>query len=514
MATLTGSVFQDVDFDNIFNAGAGDTPLASVSLFLDRNGNGTFEPDVEESAISDANGGYSFTDVPAGDVVLINATPPVGLAASNTPAFISLTEGDPIIFDVANQPVAAPPDPVPPIVPGGTGSIAGVMFIDLNRDGLYDPVTEPTRSGIEIFIDTNNDGIRQASEPITASDDAGFYDFSGLAPGLYVLRFSPGGDFTATTDNPAVVEVLPGTVTGFSADPDNPGLLLANTAGGQVIPNSIYGFVVNDLNGNGLIDFGEPGVAGVEVTAGGESTTTDEDGFYVIDGLDVEVPGADDPQNPYEQFVAVVDPSGFSRTFTVEFTSPTGDLIGINDQVVVPSPFTFTSPVLDGQPGVTDVVVTPGGSALANATILTPVLTPPIPVADSITGFFFNDFNGNGVADFGEPGVPGAEVFIDFNNDKEISENEPVVETNGEGLFGFFELTQTFPQATNYIVRTDILTGALNAEDGPFYSTPIPVISGVGVEVLRTSGVSVAIGGFQPVPDFPTPPQLDDTVIL
>jgi hypothetical protein len=517
VATLTGTVFQDVDFDNIFNTGAGDTPLANVNLFVDRNGNGTFEPEVEQSAISGADGIFSFVDIPAGDVVLVQPTPPAGLAVGNTPVFLPLVDGETVVFDVSNQ-IVAPPPPPPPVVPTGTGSIAGTIFVDLNRDGLYDPALEPTRAGVGVYIDTNNDGSRQGNEPLVTSNEAGFYDFSGLAAGLYVLRFNPEDDFVATTDNPAVVEVLPGLVTGFNVDPDEPGLLIANTPGGQVIPNSIYGFVVNDLNGNGLIDFGEPGVPGVEVRADGETATTDADGFYVISGLDVAVPGADDPQNPYEQFVSENDASGFGRTITVEFVAPTGEILGINDQVVFPSPYSFTSPIIDvNRPGITDVFVVPGGSAIANATIVTPVLVPPIPVADSITGFFFNDFNGNGVADPGEPGVSGADIFIDFNNDKTITEGEPVVTTNGEGLFGFFELTQNFPAATNFIVRADALTGSLDSTEGPFYSTPVPVVSNVGgngLDVLRTAGVTVAIGGFVPTPDFPTPPAISDTVIF
>ncbi len=514
VATLTGTVFQDVDFDNIFNVGAGDTPLANVNLFLDRNGNGTFEPDIEQSTISGADGVYSFVDILAGDVVLVQP----GAVTGNTPAFLPLVDGETVIFDVSTQVVAPPePPPPPPVVPTGTGSIAGTTFIDLNRDGLYDPFLEPTRAGVEIYIDTNNDGIRSGNEPQVTSNEAGFYDFSGLGAGLYVLRFSPGGDFAATTDNPAIIEVSPGLITGFDFDPDEPGLLVANTPGGVVIPNSIYGFVVNDLNGNGLIDFGEPGVAGIEVRADGESATTDDDGFYVISGLDVEVPGANDPRNPFEQFVSENDPSGFGRTITVEFVAPTGELLGINDEILFTSPFSFTSPILGEKEGATDVFVVPGGSALANATILTPVLAPAIPVADSITGFFFNDFNGNGVPEPGEPGVPNADVYIDFDNDKAISEGDPVVTTDEDGLFGFFELTQTFPQASSFIVRADGLTGSLDSAEGPFYTTPVPVVSNVGgngIDILRDFGVSVTIGGFVPVPDFPTPPELSDTVIL
>jgi hypothetical protein len=66
-------------------------------------------------------------------------------------------------------------------------------------------------------------------------------------------------------------------------------------------PNSIGGMVYEDLNGNGMYDEGEPGIAGVEVRLSSRNNprnvdtrkgsgihryaTTDEDGMYVFEDV-------------------------------------------------------------------------------------------------------------------------------------------------------------------------------------------------------------------------------------
>lgn len=496
MAIVQGTVFQDLNFDLLFNPG--DVPLGGVTVFDDSNNNNIFDPG-EPFAISELDpnaatgaGVYSLT-VPDGSSPLVSvdlSTLPPGLVPTNTPNLLPfIAAGDPPFdFNVSN---VLPPVSPPPVIPGGFGVISGTVFIDLNNDGLFDPVVpptdlegEPTSSGVEVFIDLNNDGIRQGNEPLTVSDNDGFYDFE-VPPGVYVLRFNPEGGFEATTDNPAIVEVFPNTIT--------------YVLNGQVIPNSIYGFVINDLNGNGIPEPNEPGFAGVEVMAGGESAITDADGFYLIDGLDIEIPGANDPQNPFEQFIAENDPSSFSRTFTVEFVNPSGALVDING-VVVPSPFGFTSPVVDEDSlnALTTVVVTSGGSAQANATIVPPVLTPPVPVADSLTGFLFEDSNGNSAFDLGETAGAGAgaTVFIDSNGSGVLDPGEPEATADSDGIFGFFNLNSTNPGVTSYPVRVQGLEGSLSAgapTGAAFvYTTPVLDVSSTTVG----AGASVAIGFF------------------
>ena len=48
---------------------------------------------------------------------------------------------------------------------------------------------------------------------------------------------------------------------------------------------SLSGMVFHDYNGNGLLDPGEPGITGAEVTVGSQSFISDENGLYWIGGL-------------------------------------------------------------------------------------------------------------------------------------------------------------------------------------------------------------------------------------
>lgn len=89
-----------------------------------------------------------------------------------------------------------------------TSSFAGTLWQDDNGDGFID-AGEPRLPGRTVFIDTNEDGIFDAGEPsqVTLADDpttptineAGTYEFAGLADGQYtVLQILPS-DWTQTS---------------------------------------------------------------------------------------------------------------------------------------------------------------------------------------------------------------------------------------------------------------------------------------------------------------------------
>jgi|GEM_PF-2462883 len=47
---------------------------------------------------------------------------------------------------------------------------------------------EPTRSGVQVYIDSNDNGSLDANEPVETTDENGLYEFANLAPGDYVIR--------------------------------------------------------------------------------------------------------------------------------------------------------------------------------------------------------------------------------------------------------------------------------------------------------------------------------------
>lgn len=491
MSTLNGTSFNDINFNGIFDAG--DISIPNVTVFLDSNGNGLPES-LEAVTITDINGFYSFSNLTAGNYIVGQVVPPgFTRTTASTPVALTGTEATPVSFNIAN--VGA----VTPVVPSLSGNISGAVFVDNNLLGfynyvyddngniildpngvypenqLYDPFTDATLPNIPVYIDLNNDGFLNSNEPLTFTNEAGFYNFNVLPPGSYLLRLAQPfevtgensilGELLETTGTPLVVDVFGGSTTRADI--------------GTVVPNSVYGKVINDLNGNGFPEATEPGIQGVTVfidsngnnvfDLGEKSTVSNFDGAYIIRGLDTNVGQESNEvlaQNPYLAYQLLVDPLSVANSFAVTSVPPT-------------TAYVRTSP-LDG--ATVDAPVIPDGSAQVNF-LYAFAPTPTAVLPDSITGFVFNDFNGDGIVQPGEPTRPGAELYLDLNNNRDLDAGEPVSISDAAGSFGFLALAT--PE--DYIVRTT----------GEFLTTAVPnVILGVG----QAAQVAVGLASFEPNP--------------
>lgn len=498
MSTLNGKTFNDINRNGIFDAG--DAALPGVTVFLDSNGNGL--PDTAEKiAATDVNGLYSFPNLAAGSYLVASTVSP-GLTRTTPLSAVPLTgaPAEVATFNIVNTAAVV----IPPIVPSLTGNINGAVFVDNNLLGLYnyayddkgnvianpngfspqtqvyDPLVDATLPRVPVYIDLNNDGFLNANEPRTLSNEAGFYNFNALPAGSYLLRIAQTADKVdgalsilgdlQTTNTPLVVDVFAGSTIN-KADL------------GVVVPNSVYGKVINDLNGNGVPEANEPGINGITVfldsngnnvfDLGEKSTVSGIDGAYIIKGLNTNVgqeSNATLAQNPYLAYQLLNDPLSVAKTFPVTSLPPT-------------TAYVRTSP----SPGATiDAPVIPGGSAQANF-LYTFAQTPTAVLRDSITGFVFNDLNSDGIVQPGEPNKAGVQVYLDFNNnakrDNDTSLVEPASVTDASGSFGFFNLTTP----GDYIVRTT----------GNFPTTAIPnVILGSG----QAAQLAIGVSGVQPKP--------------
>ena len=69
-----------------------------------------------------------------------------------------------------------------------TGSISGSVFIDTNDNGVRD-AGEPGQAGVTVFLDANNNGVLDPGEvsTVTAASD-GSFSFTNLLPGTYHVR--------------------------------------------------------------------------------------------------------------------------------------------------------------------------------------------------------------------------------------------------------------------------------------------------------------------------------------
>ncbi|MCL7412203.1 MAG: MSCRAMM family adhesin SdrC [ANME-2 cluster archaeon] len=171
-----------------------------------------------------------------------------------------------------------------------------------------------------------------------------------------------------------------------------------------VCNGSIGDFVWNDLNGNGIQDAGEPGIPGVTVNLSNESgilatTTTDSNGFYLFDGLcincyTVEVDESTLPAGMIQTPTMVGDDRSIDNN-----VNPSRVCLTIDDQEDRTIDFGY----------VTEIVCN-----------------------GSIGDFVWNDLNGNGIQDAGEPGIPG--VTVNLSNESGILATT-TTDSNGFYLF-------------------------------------------------------------------------------
>jgi hypothetical protein len=71
----------------------------------------------------------------------------------------------------------------------------------------------------------------------------------------------------------------------------------------------------------------------------------------------------------------------------------------------------------------------------------------------SISGTKYEDINGNGVRDTGEPGMCGRTVFIDLNGNGLLDSGEPTAVTDDSGAYTFSSLSPTYLEAPRRQMR-------------------------------------------------------------
>jgi hypothetical protein len=165
-------------------------------------------------------------------------------------------------------------------VPQGTFNISGFKVNDTNGNNVW----ETGEMGIENWniMLLNDTGAQIAS---TSTNASGFYEFMDLAPGVYNVTEEMKAGFTPSGATFKVVTIENMDVT----DVD-----FLNHVKVPAVKNTISGFKINDLNGNGKQDAGENGLPGWKIQLIGivpetvdinKQTTTDDQGFYSFEDL-------------------------------------------------------------------------------------------------------------------------------------------------------------------------------------------------------------------------------------
>lgn len=255
---VTGHIYQDTNGNGTQDSGEADLPNVSV-IITDTFG-------VTQTVTTDANGNYTAT-VPIGT----NPTT-ADVVEATLPAGSVQTEGsDPTTQTaVAGTSVDIGTDGYQP-----QGVVDGTIYMDENGDGVYTDGVDTPLPNVTVVI-TDSNGVTYTA--ITDAD--GYYS-----------QTVPSGDTTVDVNDddldPTVV------LTGGSTDPTTvtvPGGGTATDDTGYVLLASIGDYIWLDLNGDGLQDANEPGLAGVDVELTDENgdtvtATTGPNGYYTFDDL-------------------------------------------------------------------------------------------------------------------------------------------------------------------------------------------------------------------------------------
>lgn len=253
---VSGTVFDDKNLNSTFESGEAVVADAKVEL-LDGAGN------VASTATASAAGGYTLNNVGPG-----NYTLRVSATGFTTSSAVTVTETAKET-QTKNVPLRR-----------ASGTVSGVAWLDVNKDGIQQGTETTLMPGVEVFIVQVGD-----STPIeTVTDANGRY--SATVPwGDYTVAFLPPQGYAAT-DGPNSNEFAEVTVDGANFN------AIANigVAKQQLYP--VTGTVWDDLNNNSSKDTNETaGVPGATVTLLDEvgevvaTVKTDAKGNYTFPGV-------------------------------------------------------------------------------------------------------------------------------------------------------------------------------------------------------------------------------------
>lgn len=187
--SIDGTIFTDVNGNGALDAG--EPRLAGRTVFLNNDGSGM--PDASNpSTVTDANGNYRFSGLPAGTYsvreVLIGNT--------------SLTTPLQTVVVSAGQTASGADF-------GERPAIVGTVFADANSNGRFD-AGELGVGSRTVFLNIDGSGTPNANNPSTTTDANGVYYFSDLPPGTYsVSEVLPAG-LNLSTASPKTVVVQSG----------------------------------------------------------------------------------------------------------------------------------------------------------------------------------------------------------------------------------------------------------------------------------------------------------------
>jgi protocatechuate 3,4-dioxygenase beta subunit len=381
------TIWSDANGDGVQDPGELGIAGVTVELFYDADGDGQFDANVDTliaTAVTDAGGNYLFTGLPAGDYFVV-VTPPVGYTQTGDPdgmmdslTAVSLT---PAAASFLNADFGYQSDEDLP-------DISGSVWNDLNWNGANDG--EPPLAGVTVaLLDANGNVVAT-----TVTDVSGNYTFFDVPPGDYTVAVTDLHNVLDGYQLTSGLDTIPVTVGAVDITGVDFGYV--HTPETAVIGDRIW----FDADGDGVQDASETGLANVTVNLYDAddnliaTTTTDLNGNYLFTGL------------PAGSYYVAVNPA----------TLPNGgvglsETTGGNDNRTPIINLSQGQIYLDADLGYTST----SGSALGDR--------------------IWYDFDGDGLQDPGEIGIPGVTVNVyDSNGDLKWPPLSPALMVTGWSL--------------------------------------------------------------------------------
>ena len=294
--TIAGKLYNDANAS--FSSDNGESPYAGVTVaLLKRDGTPVLDKDGNPvTAVTDAQGKYSFSGLPLGQYMVSVVDPTSGPLAGTKPTEAYMgrykTSADVTIAEATGSVIDVNFGFVKP------ASVGDYTWMDVNRDGLQDS-DEPALPGVTVTL-TYEDGsaVTDASgNVVTAktSDANGKYSFENLLPGGYKVSFQAPAGYEATTSDAGTDRAADSNGASASvtlAQDQTDDTIDFGAVGTGVIGDQL--FLDVNQNGGGAPDAGDKVLPGVKVTLtwtgpGGITrtyeTTTDAEGKYKFENL-------------------------------------------------------------------------------------------------------------------------------------------------------------------------------------------------------------------------------------
>ncbi|MEL7336274.1 MAG: SdrD B-like domain-containing protein, partial [Planctomycetota bacterium] len=294
LGRLSGHVYLAPPGEDCSGRHSGSIALQDVSVEL-RDASGA----LLRSTRTNADGQYSFENLPAGEYQIVEYTPQGLLDGASQVGEIAGTDG---LIRLVGVAVGGERIRDVNLTPGGRGvnydfceaapaQISGNVYVDRNNDGIRQISETPLGGVLLTLVDASGNTVTT-----TNSADDGTYQFTSLLPGDYqIIQQQPDGFF----DGRDTAGTIAGQTVGSA---ENPGDIIRQISirqgqtgvdydFGELLPSSISGRVFVDTNQDCVFDANERGLAGVSVDlldARGNvvaTTTTDAAGDYRFDDL-------------------------------------------------------------------------------------------------------------------------------------------------------------------------------------------------------------------------------------